>query len=99
MVRAPYLRSFLEEKAIYDAQIAPQVQRHVAPHATEIAAMFAALTRVRKPNPDRYPRALASVVSSLTTLGKVRCAWRAGSCRNHSTASSSTGTSRTSGSG
>ena len=57
MVRTPYLRSFLEEKAIYDAQIAPQVQRHVAPHATEMAAMFAALTRMRKPNPDRYSRA------------------------------------------
>src|SRR5258706_1511966 len=71
MVRAPYLRSFLEEKAIYDAQIAPQVQRHVAPHATEVAAMFAALTRVRKPNPDRYPRALASVVSALTALEKM----------------------------
>ncbi|HEX9297427.1 MAG TPA: serine protein kinase PrkA [Polyangiaceae bacterium] len=71
MVRAPYLRSYLEEKAIYDAQIAPQVQRHVAPHATEIAAMFGALTRMRKPNPDRYPRALASVVSSLTALEKM----------------------------
>jgi serine protein kinase len=71
MVRAPYLRSFLEEKAIYDAQITPQVQRHVAPHATEIAAMFAALTRMRKPNPDRYSRGMTSVVSSLTALEKM----------------------------
>jgi serine protein kinase len=71
MLRAPYLRSYLEEKAIYDAQIAPQVQRHVAPHATEMAAMFAALTRMRKPNPDRYSRALASVVSSLTAFEKM----------------------------
>src|SRR5205823_10002437 len=52
MLRVPYLRSFVEEKAIYDAQIAPQVQRHVAPHATEIAAMFATLTRMPKPNAD-----------------------------------------------
>jgi serine protein kinase len=71
MVRAPYLRSYLEEKAIYDAQIAPQVQRHVAPHATEIAAMFSALTRMRKPNPDRYSRSLASVVGSLTAVEKM----------------------------
>jgi predicted Ser/Thr protein kinase len=71
MVRAPYLRSYLEEKAIYDAQIAPQVQRHVAPHATELAAMFATLTRMRKPNPDRYSRALASVVGSLTAVEKM----------------------------
>ncbi|HKQ68637.1 MAG TPA: serine protein kinase PrkA, partial [Polyangiaceae bacterium] len=71
MLRAPYLRSYLEEKAIYDAQIAPQVQRHVAPHATEIAAMFSALTRMRKPNPDRYSRVLAHVVGSLTALEKM----------------------------
>jgi serine protein kinase len=71
MVRAPYLRSWLEEKAIYDAQIAPQVQRHVAPHATEVAAMFAALTRMRKPNPDRYPRQLASIVSSMSAIEKM----------------------------
>jgi predicted Ser/Thr protein kinase len=71
MVRAPYLRSYLEEKAIYDAQIAPQVQRHVAPHVTEIAAMFSTLTRMRKPNPDRYPRAVAQVVGSLTALEKM----------------------------
>jgi predicted Ser/Thr protein kinase len=71
MVRAPYLRSYLEEKAIYDAQIAPQVQRHVAPHATEIAAMFSTLTRMRKPNPDRYPRVVAQVVGSLTALEKM----------------------------
>jgi predicted Ser/Thr protein kinase len=71
MVRAPYLRSWLEEKAIYDAQIAPQVQRHVAPHATEVAAMFATLTRMRKPNPDRYPRQLASIVSSMSAAEKM----------------------------
>jgi len=71
MVRTAYLRSYLEEKAIYDAQIAPQIQRHVAPHATEIAAMFSVLTRMRKPNPDRYTRAIASVVSSLSALEKM----------------------------
>jgi predicted Ser/Thr protein kinase len=71
MVRAPYLRSWLEEKAIYDAQIAPHVPRHVAPHSTEVAAQFAVLTRMRKPNPDRYPRPLASLVGSLTALEKM----------------------------
>lgn len=71
LVRAPYLRSWVEERAIYDAQIAPHVRRHVAPHATEVAAMFAVLTRMRKPNPDRYPRALAPIVASLTAIEKM----------------------------
>src|SRR5262249_11654289 len=49
LLRAPYLRSFQDEQRIYDAQIAPYVTRHVAPHATRVAAQFAVLTRMRQP--------------------------------------------------
>ena len=70
LVRVPYLRSYLQEKAIYDAHVAPQVRRHVAPHATLMAAVFAVLTRMRKPNPDRYGRALGAAVSTLTAVEK-----------------------------
>src|SRR4030095_9960996 len=58
LVRVPYLRSYKHEQAIYDEHVAPQIRKHVAPHATEMAAMFAVLTRMRKPNPDRYGRSL-----------------------------------------
>ncbi len=71
LLRMPYLRSCVEEQALYDSQIAPQVRRHVAPHATEVAAMFAVLTRMRKPNTDRFPRALTGAVSSLTAVEKM----------------------------
>lgn len=71
LIRVPYLRSWVEEKAIYDAQVAPHVRRHVAPHATAVAAMFAVLTRMRKPSPERYPRKLAALVSSLTATEKL----------------------------
>jgi serine protein kinase len=70
LVRVPYLRSYVQEKAIYDAHVAPQVRRHVAPHATLVAATFAALTRMRKPNPDRYSRALGAIVATLTAVEK-----------------------------
>src|SRR5262249_48890169 len=70
LVRVPYLRSYEQEQTIYDAHVAPQVRRHVAPHATARAAMFAVLPRMRKPNPDRYGRAVASLVASLTALEK-----------------------------
>jgi predicted Ser/Thr protein kinase len=71
LIRTPYLLSAVSEKAIYDAHVAPQVQRHVAPHATEVAAAFAVLTRMRKPSPDRFGRALGAAVSGLTALEKM----------------------------
>ena len=77
LVRTPYLRSYLQEQEIYDTLVVPQVKdlggsrRHVAPYATRVAALFAALTRMRKPNPDRFSRSLGSVVSQLTALEKL----------------------------
>jgi serine protein kinase len=71
LVRVPYLRNYKHEQAIYDAHVAPQVRRHVAPHATAMAAMFAVLTRMRKPNADRYPRGLNAALSGLTALEKM----------------------------
>jgi predicted Ser/Thr protein kinase len=70
LARVPYLKSYELEKLIYDTHVAPQVRRHVAPHATEMAGLFAVFTRMRKPNPDRYPRAVAAIVSTLTGIEK-----------------------------
>lgn len=71
LVRTPYLRSYLDEQALYDSQIAPQVQRHVAPHATEVAAIFAVLTRMRKPNSEKFGRVLSSALSGLSAVEKL----------------------------
>jgi predicted Ser/Thr protein kinase len=71
LVRTPYLRSYLQEQAIYDTHVVSQVKRHVAPHATRAAAMFAVLTRMRRPSVDRYPRPLDSAVGGLTALEKM----------------------------
>ncbi|MDF3066046.1 MAG: hypothetical protein K0R38_1647 [Polyangiaceae bacterium] len=71
LIRAPYLLSWIDEQKIYDSQIAPQVRRHVAPHATRMAAMFAALTRMRKPNVERYEGAAKVLVSELTAEEKL----------------------------
>lgn len=70
LVRAPYLVDWRLEKSIYDAQVVPGVRRHVAPHAAEVAALFAVLTRMRKASPDRYPRALGPLAHDLTPLEK-----------------------------
>lgn len=71
LIRTPYLRSAEHEQRIYDTHVAPHVRRHVAPHATEVAAQFAVLTRMRKANTDKYPRALSSALSGLTALEKM----------------------------
>lgn len=70
LARVPYLRSYDQERLIYDTHVAPQVRRHVAPHATEMAAVFAVYTRMRRPNPDRYSRTLGGIVSTLSAVEK-----------------------------
>lgn len=71
LLRAPYLRSWIDEQHIYDAQIAPFVRRHVAPFATRVAAQFAILTRMRQPDAKKYPDSLAPLVSQLSALEKM----------------------------
>ncbi|MEZ4226766.1 MAG: serine protein kinase PrkA [Polyangiaceae bacterium] len=71
LVKMPYLRNYPDEKHIYDAQIAPQIRKHVAPHSTEVAAQFAVLTRMRRPDPDCYEKPLRDVVSEITALEKM----------------------------
>lgn len=71
LIRTPYLRSYPQEQRIYDAQIAPQLRGHVVPHATEVAAMFAVLTRLCRPEADQYPRPTREVVRSLTAVEKL----------------------------
>jgi serine protein kinase len=70
LARVPYLKSYEQERLIYETHVTPQVRRHVAPHAVEMASLFSVLTRMRKPNPDRYPRPLGAIVSALTAVEK-----------------------------
>lgn len=70
LLRAPYLLDWSAEKSIYDRQVVPSVRRHVAPHATEMAALFAVLSRMRKPSPDRYGKDVATLASDLSPLEK-----------------------------
>ena len=72
LVRTPYLRSYVQEQQIYDAQIAPHVGKHVAPHATLAAALFAVLTRMKKPRSEHYSsiKGLPEIVGTLSVLEK-----------------------------
>lgn len=73
LVRVPYLRSYKTEQSIYDHQVTPEsIRKHVAPHASLVAALWAVLTRLRRPEPSHYPKAIQDVVSRLTPIEKAR---------------------------
>ncbi len=72
LIKVPYLLRYSNEREIYAPQITPKVVgRHVAPHAVDVAALWAVLTRMRRCDPSLYPKEIADVVESLTPLEKL----------------------------
>lgn len=70
-IRMSYLLDVHREQEIYDGQIVPQVPRHVAPHTTYVAALWAVLTRLRKPDADRFSDSeLGTIAASLSPIEK-----------------------------
>lgn len=71
LVRVPYLRDYHREQLIYDDQVIREsLAKRVAPHATFVAALWAVLTRLRKPLIESYPKELRGTVAALTPLQK-----------------------------
>jgi len=72
LVRVPYLRRHSVERRIYDVQLARAgTGKHVAPHATAVAATWAVLTRLKKPMGERYRGSVRAVVDELTPREKL----------------------------
>lgn len=71
LVRVPYILDFVLEQSIYEDQLAGlrQVQ-HVAPHTSFVAALWAVLTRLKRPKPDNYDKSVRDIVGRLTPLEK-----------------------------
>jgi predicted Ser/Thr protein kinase len=70
-IRMGYLLDVRREREIYDGQIVPQLSKHVAPHTTYVAAQWAVLTRLRRPDADRFSnRELGAIAASLAPLEK-----------------------------
>jgi serine protein kinase len=73
LVRVPYLLDYRVEQRIYEAQIKAahlETEKHVAPHVAWTAALWAVLTRMKKPLSEKYTKGLADVVSRLGPLDK-----------------------------
>ncbi|TFH27404.1 MAG: serine protein kinase PrkA, partial [Myxococcales bacterium] len=70
-LRMSYLLDVNREREIYDGQIVPQIPRHVAPHTTYVAALWAVLTRLRRPDASEFTDSdLGAIAASLTPLEK-----------------------------
>lgn len=73
LVKVPYLIRYSDERQIYSPQVTPRVVgKHVAPHAIDVAAYWAVLTRMRKNDPSLYSSDMRSVVEALTPQQKLR---------------------------
>ncbi len=71
LVRVPYLLDVEQERLIYETRIHEAAgTRHVAPHCAYVAALWAVLTRMRKPQADQFPKEVSDVVAQLTPLEK-----------------------------
>lgn len=73
LIKVPYLLQYSIEKTIYDdlLQRNPPA-KPIAPHTTELAALWAVLTRLHKPEKERLPEKLAPLLSTFTTLEKAK---------------------------
>src|SRR5450755_388530 len=75
LVRVPYLLDHRVEQRIYEAQIQAahtESARHVAPHVAWVTALWAALTRMKKPLAEKYGKTLSDIVSKLGPMEKAQ---------------------------
>lgn len=73
LIRVPYLLSTHQEEQIYAPQL-PQTagEKHVAPHVAWTVALWAVLSRLKKPNSINYAPNISTLMSSLTPLEKAK---------------------------
>jgi len=73
LIRVPFLRRWRVEEEIYNQQVTRATAgKHVSPHATQVAALWGVLTRLKKPIPDRYKGEIREIVDDLAPLEKLK---------------------------
>lgn len=78
LVRVPYLLEYKKEAQIYARHLGHvRGERHVAPHTATAIALWTVLTRLKRPNPGRYPAGIQAAIRRLTPLRKARLYERA----------------------
>ena len=71
LVRVPYLLEYSREAELYQRHILRHASgESVAPHTAEMTALWAVLTRLRRPSPSKHSPELAPIVARITPLQK-----------------------------
>ncbi len=72
LIKVPYLLRYDEEREIYVKQVTARVVgKHVAPHAADVASLWAVLTRMRRNDSSLYDKSIRDVIDSITPLEKL----------------------------
>lgn len=73
LVKFPYLLRWSVEERIYDEHIrAVAGAKHVAPHASRVIALWAVLTRLKRPRSKHYKSELGALVAKLRPVQKAQ---------------------------
>ncbi|MBI2570008.1 MAG: serine protein kinase PrkA [Candidatus Schekmanbacteria bacterium] len=73
LVRVPYLLRCGDERRLYEKQLEPAaLRKHLSPNVGRVAALWAVLTRMRKPEKDAFTPDVRTLVDGLTPLEKAR---------------------------
>jgi serine protein kinase len=71
LIRVALLLDVRHEQELYQQRLREAAGgRHIAPHTAYVIALWAVLTRMRKPQVDRFPSQAAEVISKLTPVHK-----------------------------
>ncbi|HEY4178439.1 MAG TPA: hypothetical protein VGM90_16445 [Kofleriaceae bacterium] len=71
LVRVPFILDERHEEQLYQERLREAAgRRHIAPHTAYVAALWAVLSRMRKPQIERFPSTLAEAIGKLTPLDK-----------------------------
>lgn len=71
LIRVPYLLDVGKEEKIYEAKLQEAARsKFVAPHCAYVTALWAVLTRMRKPLADRYPKEVSDLIGKLGPVEK-----------------------------
>lgn len=71
LVRVPFILDVRHEESLYRERLREAAgDRHVAPHTAYVAALWAVLSRMRKPQVERYPSTLSEVMGKLSPADK-----------------------------
>ena len=73
LIRVPYLLTAHQEEEIYQAQIQQfSGGKFTAPHVAWTVALWAVLTRLKKPNSLHYPPQISTLIGNMTPIEKAR---------------------------